>query len=306
MKGFLGLTRRNLLLFFKDKQAVIFSLLTSIIVFALYLLFLKGTYVDAVNGALDSIPGMANLISSSDVDMFANLVLLTGILGSAMITVPYNCLTNIVKDRENKIDYDVLATPIRRGKIILSYFVSAAISSIILTGIILTVGLLVVSGQGNLHMETSDIWGAYGLVALGSVSATSLFMIIMLFVKTSSAGGALFGMLSAVSGFVIGAYIPISEFSKGVQSLCNLFPASHVTIVLRNLLMNGLLGAMDSSLGGIDKGEFVKSLKDSFGFTAYLFGKDVMVGGMCLYIALGICICMVAQIIVYSKTYKKK
>lgn len=47
--------------------------------------------------------------------MFANLILLTGILGSAMITVPYNCLITLVKDRENKVDYDILATPLKRG-----------------------------------------------------------------------------------------------------------------------------------------------------------------------------------------------
>lgn len=33
MNKFIGLTRRNLLIFFKDKQSVIFSLMTSIIVF---------------------------------------------------------------------------------------------------------------------------------------------------------------------------------------------------------------------------------------------------------------------------------
>ena len=43
MNKFIGLTKRNLLIFFKDKQSVIFSLMTSIIVFVLYLLFLRGT-----------------------------------------------------------------------------------------------------------------------------------------------------------------------------------------------------------------------------------------------------------------------
>lgn len=48
MNKFIGLTKRNLLIFFKDKQSVIFSLMTSIIVFVLYLLFLRGTFVDAI------------------------------------------------------------------------------------------------------------------------------------------------------------------------------------------------------------------------------------------------------------------
>ena len=62
MRGFIGLTKRNLLLFFKDRQTIVFSLLTSIIMLFLYLLFLKETFVDAVNGALKEYSGMASLI----------------------------------------------------------------------------------------------------------------------------------------------------------------------------------------------------------------------------------------------------
>lgn len=306
MKGFGGLIKRNLLLFFKDKQAVIFSLLTSIIVLALYLLFLKDSFSGAMNDVVNSFPGLSDLISPTDIDMYSNLVLLIGILGSAMITVPFNCLTLLVKDREDKIDYDVLATPIRRGQIITSYFVSAAISSIILTGVILTIGLTVVGAQGDLHLKTCDIVSAYGIVALGSVSATALFIIIMMLFKSSSASGAFFGMLSAASGFVIGAYIPISQFSKSVQTVCNLFPASHVTIVLRNVLMNGLLDYMDSSIGGLDNGMYVSTIKEIFCFKAHMFSYDMEVGSMLCYVAIGIVICVVAQIVVYSKTYKKK
>ena len=52
MKMYLGLTRRNMLVYFKDRQAILFSLLTSVIVFVLYLLFLRNTFVDAINQAL--------------------------------------------------------------------------------------------------------------------------------------------------------------------------------------------------------------------------------------------------------------
>ena len=52
MRGFIGLTKRNLLMYFKDIQSVIFSLLTSIIVFMLYMLFLKSSFIDAIEGGL--------------------------------------------------------------------------------------------------------------------------------------------------------------------------------------------------------------------------------------------------------------
>ena len=305
MRGFLGLTKRNLLLFFKDKQSIIFSLLTSMIVLALYLLFLKDTFVNAMDSAINQFPGLSLLIDKNDKDMFANLILLTGILGSAMITIPYNCLITLVKDRENKVDYDILATPLKRGQIILSYFVSAAFSSIILTGIILAIGLATICMHGNIYLGTIDILKAFGVVALGSISATSIFMIVVLFLKTVSASGAFFGLLSAVSGFIIGAYIPISQFSEAVQTVCNIFPASQITIILRNVLINGLLEHMTTSLNGVDQGMFVTSIKELFSFKARIFDGYFDMNQMLCYIVVSIVICVVVQILVYSKTYKK-
>jgi len=306
MKGFIGLTKRNLLIFFKDRQSVVFSLLTSIIVLGLYLLFLKGTFVDSMNEIIGSYPTMSELISESEIDMFVNLVLLTGILGSAMITVSYNCLTTLVKDRENRIDYDILATPVKRGQIIMSYFVSATLSSIILTGIILAVGLFVIQLQGDIYMGAAELVGAFGIVALGSVSATAFFMILILFFKSTGASGAFFGMLSAASGFVIGAFVPISQFSDGVQTVCNIFPASQVTSVLRNTLMNGILDHMETSLNGVDNGMFSDAIKNLYSFNAHLFDHEMTVGQMLVYVGVGIAVCIVVQIIVYSATYKKK
>lgn len=305
MRGFLGLTKRNLLLFFKDKQSIIFSLLTSMIVLALYLLFLKDTFVNAMDSAMNQFPSLSSLIDKNDKDMFANLILLTGILGSAMITVPYNCLITLVKDRENKVDYDILATPLKRGQIIFSYFISAALSSVILTSIILAIGLGVIGMQGDIYLGIGEILKAFGVVALGSISATSIFMIVVLFFKSVSASGAFFGMLSAASGFIIGAYIPISQFSESVQTVCNIFPASQITIVLRNILINGLLEHMNTSLAGADQGMFVTVIKELFSFKARIFDGYLDETQMLGYITVSILVCIVVQIIVYSKTYKK-
>ena len=305
MRGFLGLTKRNLLLFFKDKQSILFSLLTSMIVLALYLLFLKDTFVNAMDSAINQFPGLSSLIDKNDKEMFANLILLTGILGSAMITVPYNCLITLVKDRENKVDYDILATPLKRGQIIFSYFISAALSSVILTSIILAIGLGVIGMQGDIYLGIGEILKAFGVVALGSISATSIFMIVVLFFKSVSASGAFFGMLSAASGFIIGAYIPISQFSESVQTVCNIFPASQITIVLRNILINGLLEHMNTSLAGADQGMFVTVIKELFSFKARIFDGYLDETQMLGYITVSILVCIVVQIIVYSKTYKK-
>ena len=305
MRGILGFIKRNVLLFFKDWQSILFSLLTSIIVLVLYLLFLKGTFVSAIQSAMEQYPGLASMVPQKDIDMFANLFLLSGILGSAMISVPFSCITVLVKDRANKVDYDILATPMKREQIIFAYFVSAVLTSILLNSIILAVGLIGISMQGNMYLNISQVVKAFSVVALGSISASAIFMIIVLFFKTVSACEAFFGILSAASGFVIGAYIPISQFSDGVQTVCNLFPASQITIMLRNILLNGLLEHINTSLQGVDQGMFVLSLKEYFTFQAKLFHGYLDMNKMLEYILGVILFCIVAQIMIYSVSYKK-
>ena len=305
MRGILGFIKRNVLLFFKDWQSILFSLLTSIIVLVLYLLFLKGTFVSAIQSAMEQYPGLASMVPQKDIDMFANLFLLSGILGSAMISVPFSCITVVVKDRANKVDYDILATPLKRGQIIFAYFVSAVLSSTLLTGIILAIGLVGISLQGDTHLNGIQLVKAFAVVALGSISASAIFMIVVLFFKTVSACEAFFGILSAASGFVIGAYIPISQFSNGVQTVCNLFPASQITIMLRNILLNGLLEHINISLQGVDQGMFVLSLKEYFTFQAKLFKGYLDMNKMLEYILGVILFCIVAQIMIYSGSYKK-
>ena len=305
MRGILGFIKRNLLLFFKDWQSILFSLLTSIIVLVLYLLFLKGTFVSAIQRAMEQYPGLASMVPQKDIAMFANLFLLSGILGSAMISVPFSCITVLVKDRANKVDYDILATPMKREQIIFAYFISAVLTSILLNSIILAVGLIGIRMQGNMYLNISQVVKAFSVVALGSISASAIFMIVVLFFKTVSACEAFFGILSAASGFVIGAYIPISQFSNGVQTVCNLFPASQITIMLRNILLNGLLEHINTSLQGVDQGMFVLSLKEYFSFQAKLFNGYLDMNKMLGYILGVILLCIVAQIMIYSVSYKK-
>lgn len=303
MKGFIGFTKRNLLIYFKDVQTVVFSMLTSIIVFVLYLLFLKGSFVDAIELAMK---GCENLVSSTDTDMLVNGFLLVGITGSALITIPYNCLSTIVKDREQKIDYDISATPLKRWQIVLSYFTASTISAFLITSVILTVGFVTLFQMGDLHMEMERFLYAYGLLFLGSLSSTSFFIIVVLYFKSSSASGAFFGMLSAAAGFVIGAYIPLSQFSKTVQTICNLFPASQITILLRNVLLNGVTESINTSIGGLDQGMFLEKIEEIFCFQVKVFDSTMTNMESVDYILMVTAVCIALMIFVYGRTYKRK
>ena len=303
MRDFIGFTRRNILLYFKDVLAIVFSLLTSVIVFVLYLLFLKGTFVEALTSTMQ---GLENIVKSNDIDNFVNGILLSGILGSAMITVPFTCLQTIVKDRETGVDSDICATPLKRWKIVLSYFASSAICSFFITAVILTIGLVVLAFSGDLNLNAAGILSSYGIVLLGCISSTALFMPVMLMFKNSANSNAFFGILSAAGGFLIGAYIPLSQFSVSIQSFCNIFPATHITSLIKSELLKGIAQNMDKQIAGLDNGLFISKLKDAFSFQAKTFGMTFDAASSILYVAAVAAVCIVLMTVVYNKTYRRK
>lgn len=303
MRKMTGLIKRNLLVYFKDKSAILFSMITPIILLVLYMLFLRGTYVDAINRAAESLKDFLNL---KDMDALANGILLAGVMSSAMITVPYNTLSTIVYDREAKVDYDISATPIKRYQIIMAYYLSSSISAFIMTSAILTGGLILIGLNSSMYISGKSLVLLYGVTLLGSVSGTAFFMPVMVLIKKASAVGAFMGIVSAAAGFVIGAYIPLSDFSKGVQVFCNLFPATGITVILRNLLMNGVLDHIDRGLGGIDQGIFVREIKSGFGFSGNLLGNEVSLTAVSGYIVMVTIVLIFIIAALYSKFYKKK
>ena len=303
MNSFLGLTKRNLLIYFKDVAAIFFSMLTPVIVFILYILFLKGTFVDVLEGEAEI---LKSFLGAKDLDSIANGLLLAGVMGSSLITVPYSTLTTIINDREKKVDYDISATPMSRVQIVLSYFTASALSAFIMTTIIMTVGLIILCCNFNMHLLTSDIFKLLGINFLGSVCSTAVFMLIVIFIKKSSTSTAFFGLLSAASGFVIGAYIPLHQFSETVQTVCNVFPQTGITCLIRNVLLNGVLNHIDGDLNGIDGGMFVKAVRESFSLYMRLFEKDCSSSNTLVYVTMFTVVVLVMLGVIYPKVYKRR
>lgn len=303
MNAFIGFSKRNLKLYFKDKMSVFLSMMTPIIVFLLYILFLKGTFVDAIDQAC---AGLSGLSGGKEADMLANAFFLAGVLGSSMITVSLNTLLTLVQDREKGIDCDIAATPMKRVQIILSYYMASLLSAFAMTAIILTVGLIILRLQGLLYLSAGDVLALYGIALLGSLSATSLFMTVIVFFRSSSTASALMVLISVAAGFVIGAYIPISQFSKGVQTCCNIFPGSGVTVLLRNRLLGSYLAHIDSTLGGVDNGAFVRQIKEVFSFQITIGGRMFSLTETVLYVLAVFVLSLIAIVLIYPKIYKRK
>ena len=303
LRGFIGLTKRNMLVFFTDKGTLFFSMLTPMIILLLYILFLKNSLLSSLQNAAT---GLENLVAAKDMAQFVNGLLLTGIISSALITIPYNALEIIVRDREDRVDLDMLSTPVKRFEIILSYFCAAVASAFMQAMIVLAVGIGILSMSGDMYLTALDIVKLVGAVFLGTVSSTSVFMVVMMFFKSMGTCGAFMGIISAVSGFVIGAYMPLSEFNKSIQNVCNLVPATGITVLIRNYLTGGILRHMDECIGGVDGGAFMKAMLDVFSYNTVVGGEIWTLNLTWIYVIISTVIFIGVLRVVYPAVFGRK
>ena len=302
LNSYLGMTKRNILVFFKDKTTLFFSMLAPLIVFFLYIVFLKDTYLSSLK---ESLTGLEEYVLASDIENIANSWLLAGLLGTSCITVSLNSLHVMVNDKNSKIDYDYNSSPIKGYIVVFSYFTGAFLNTFLITASILTVGLIILNSIGSLYLGFNTVILLYLVTILGCASSTILMMIIVSFFKKSSALGAFSGIVSAAVGFVIGAYIPLGNFSNAIQGILSLVPGSHVACLYRNLLMKNLLEHIDVSLNGMDSHTFISMAKEAFALNLNMFSYTTSNTFMMVYTSISAILALGLNIVLYKRTVKR-
>lgn len=292
-----GMTLRNIKVYLKDRMAIILSMMTQIIVLGLYLLFLKGNYLDTVKANLGE---LESLVTDGAIEALINSWLIAGVIGTSVVTVALSSLSVMVSDKQNKINYDYGASPVKGSTVVLSYFSGAVVNTIIISSILLTAGLVFIAIGGTFVYSFTDILSIYGLTVLGSVSSTLLLMVFASFFKKSSTLSSFNVMVSAAIGFVIGAYIPVSQFSQGVQTAVNLVPGSQIAGMMRNVLMTPAIDNINDMLNGVDKGMFADSIKEIFTLKMNLFDNEVGFGFMMAYSLVAIAVFLILNLVSYK------
>lgn len=298
-----GMTVRNIKVYLKDKMAIVLSMMAQIIVLGLYLLFLKSTYIDGIKSSLD---GLQNMVTNTQIDAVVNAWLVAGVIGTSVVTVALNSLSVMVNDKQNKINYDYGASPVKNRTVVLSYFSGAVVNTFLMSALLLTAGFVFLAISSSLTYSFVEIISMYGLVALGSISATLILMLIVSFFKKSSTLSSFGILVSAGIGFIIGAYIPVSQFDKSIQTVVNLVPGSQIAGMMRNVLMAPSIDSINTSLGGVDNGVLADSLNDMFALDMNVFSNEVGFKFMMLYSLCAIALFLVLNLIAYRFTSKIK
>ena len=219
---------RNLELFFRDKAAVMLSLLAEVIIMVLYIVFMR-------ENLLESFPRIKNAEEIFDLWMIA------GILGITPVTAAMGAYGVMIEDTADKRDKDFIISPLGDASMIAGYLISAAI-----TGIIISLAVFVMS---QIYMElmyedmaaSEKILEIYLMIVLNSVCCGAMILLPVIFIRTSNALAGCCTILGALIGFMTGIYLPAGSLGDNIRLLITAFPVSHGVAVFRQLLSEPII-----------------------------------------------------------------
>lgn len=228
MREILSIIDRQMKRYFRNKGAMIFSLLSAFIVSALYMFFLADMQIDYVIDAVGDIDGISDMINSWIVG---------GLICIPAVSVPLIMLCFKVDDVVDYTEKDLLVTPAKRGNIMLGYVISAFIVGLVMTIICFIFGEAFIIARGGELLHLSEISKIIGILMLLIFAFTGFEFFIISFMKTSSSVTVLNSLLNVLLGFLLGLYVPIGQLNGNIATIIKGFPLLQSSSLIRQILM---------------------------------------------------------------------
>ncbi len=276
---FFELTRRHLLVFFKNKIRLLYTLLVPVIIFAVYIFFLRGLELSTVESTLYRL----NIEPTDELNRYVGTLvdswMLSGIAALSSITVSLQSNNVFVEDKQNGVNRDFASSPIRRGALIGSYVVFNFLVTLLVCVIYLAICLLYLACMGEFLLGFGDFITIFGIMLYATVSSTLMTVFLCSFIKTEGTMASLVAVFSTAVGFLIGAYMPLGMLPGWVQTLCAFIPGTYACALLRYSFMATPLAGLSSYVTDVlqipNGQQFLADLTGSFGYDLEFFSVTV-------------------------------
>lgn len=259
-------TSRNIKVFFRDKGAVISSLIAPLVILMLYVLFLDNVLKSSFSAGMGDVSIPERLISG-----YIAAFEVSSILAVCCVTVAFVVNMAMVDDKLTGVRADLNVTPASKSVLVLGYFFSTALVTLAICLLTLAVGLAYIGARGW-QMSAGDCLFAVLDVFLASLFGTALSSVVAMFLRSRGAINAVSTIVSTVYGFICGAYYPIAQFAKGIANFVMCLPGTYFTALFRTHFMGCYYQAF------VDAGvpaEISVDILDNLDVNSYFFGKAV-------------------------------
>lgn len=287
------LTLRNIKLYFKDKMTFLVSLITPLILLVLFIAFLKSTYEDSI---LSIIKGFD--LDQSLIDALTGGWLFSSVLATSCITIAF-CSGMMVIDKINRANIDFMVSPVKKSTLQLSYVLANLFSTFIITVVLLIVGLIYLACVGFYITFVDILLIVFGII-ITSLFGTILANIIWTFSHSQGVVSGVCTLVSALYGFICGAYMPIRTMGQGMQYFVSLLPGTYATVLFRQGFLNSVLNRMRETL---PQG-MINGIASGFDVKMSFFGHDVST--LALILVISISTIVLLGVFLFINKFKKK
>lgn len=291
------LVKRNIKLFFKDKGMFFTSLITPAILLVLYSTFLKNVYNDSFVSALPE----GFTIPDKLINGCVGSQIISSILAVSCVTVAFCSNMLMVQDKVNGSIKDFTIAPLKRSTLAISYYFATLASTLVVCFTAAVICLVYIACVGW-YMSVLDVIYLLIDVFLLVMFGTALSSIINFFLNTQGQMSAVGTIISSGYGFICGAYMPISQFSDGLQKVISFLPGTYATSLIRNHAMHGVYEEMSKQ--GFPS-EIIEGIKDSIDCNIYFFDNKVSIEIMYLILVITIILLVAIYIIINIMKSKK-
>lgn len=292
---FFQLTKRHMLVLFRNKIRMFFTVMAPLIIFAVYILFLRNLELEGVQSAINQINSELKLAKPINYEEYKKTIetvvdswMFSGIIAISTITVSLQTNNIIVNDKENGVNRDFASSPINKGLLIASYFLYNIIVTVIICFIFLMVCLIYLACLGEFTINFVDFLQIFAIMVYSSISSVLFTVFICSFIKRDATMGSIVMIFSTAVGFIMGAYMPLGIMKPSwVGTLCGFFPGTYTCSLLRYAFLSTPINNMVGQLSAIEGGsQLIESVNKSFGFNLQFFGVSVNPGYQALVLAI--------------------
>lgn len=261
------LTKRNCLIYFRDKAAVFFSVLSMMIVLALMVIFLGSMNSEEVVSILAEYGGERNTaLDEKNAEYLIQLWTLAGILVVNSVTVTLTVMGAMVQDETRKRIMAFYVTPVNRFKLVLGYTFSAWLVGIVMCVLTLFVGEVYFVLQGNGMLPVFSLLKLCGMICVNTFTFSALGYLMALFVHSDSAWSGLLTIIGTLVGFVGGIYLTMGFLSETVQTVLKCLPVLHGVSMMRQVSVEA---ALADTFAGLPE-EVTKVFEEMMGIKVYV------------------------------------
>ena len=300
MKTLSALVRRNVSLFFKDKGMLLTSLITPLILLVLFATFLGNVYRDAFVSTLPEGMPLSEALERA-IEGCVGGQLFSSLLAVSCVTVAFCSNLLMVQDKVTGARADLTVSPVKPSLLALAYYISTELATLMICLVATAVGLGYIACIGW-FIPFVDVLLILLDVLLLTLFGTALSSIVSYFLTSQGQMSAVGTIVSSGYGFLCGAYMPISSFPEGLQTVLSFLPGTYGTSLLRNHAMRGALEAM------VEEGlpaEAVDILRDAVDLNIYFFDRSVNEGAMLAVVSGAVALLMLAYVAMNVKNKKR-